>query len=246
MKPLDYTKPIPAEFWNKPKHNGAIVVDKYNGKTLNVYLPYGYSKGTSYPFFYFKMGTNNTAAQFFTYPGDTSHFEYVLDNLIEKGIIVPTIVVSIDGNAPNQGWLQYNAQGLVNYVENKFNRGLRRSIFTRVLSNTRRAVGGWSLGAIECRTMLVDDVHNGYYRLFGYYDIQSGYNANGMNNISQSPFVGCAAGSNDDPNCVKFTKQCAEYFKGTRNVAQVVDGYTHMIKFQNNYFYCAIQAFFGI
>ena len=240
---LDYSIKIPSEYWNKCEHGGQIVVDQYNGKTLNIYVPYGYTNEKEYPVFYFKMGTNNTAAQFWTYPGYTSHFEYVIDNLIERKEIQPCIVVSIQGNPPNKSWLPENAYGLVCYVEGKYRSYAKGDAAKIIESAPYRAVGGWSLGAIECRTMIVNDRKNDFYKMFGFYDIQSGYNSKGMDKIDKTPFVGCAAGTNDDPSCVKFTADCMRFFEGGKNKAQIVQGYTHMIKYQLNYFYNAIKAF---
>ncbi len=69
-----------------------------------------------------------------------------------------------------------------------------------------------------------------------------------MDKIDPLPFVGCAAGSKDDGGCITFTKTCAQYFAANpalnKNVAQIVNGYQHYIKYQVNYFYNAIKYFF--
>lgn len=237
---LDYSIPIPTEYWNTFSEGGKLTDDKFNGKGLCIYTPKDYNPEKKYDIFYFKMGTNNPARQFWTFKGQTSHFEYVIDNLIAKGEIKPCIIVSIDGNKPNTGWLQDNAQGLINYVESKY------STFNNPL---HRAIGGWSLGSIEVRTMLVNDKKNDFYKLFNWYDIQSGYNANKMDKIDPLPFVGCVAGSKDDGGCITFTKTCDKYFKANsmlnKNTAQIVNGYKHYIKYQLNYFYNAIKYFFN-
>jgi hypothetical protein len=169
----------------------------------------------------------------------------VIDNLIERGEIEPCIVVSIQGNPPGGSWLPENAYGLICFVEGKLTTYACRDANKIIESAPHRAVGGWSLGAIECRTILVNDKKNDAYKYFEWYDIQSGYNSKGMDKISKIPFVGCAAGSRDDVGCIKFTADCAKYFVGTENRAQIVDGYTHMIKYQLAYFYNAIRFFFG-
>lgn len=242
---LDYSKPIPSEYWQRIEHGGQLVSDSYKGKRLSIYVPYGYDSNKEYPIFYFKMGTNNKAEQFWTYPGITSHYEYVIDNLIERGEIEPTIIVVIQGNPAGGSWLPENAYGLICYIEGRYRSYARGDAAKIVESAPHRAVGGWSLGAIECRTVLVNDRKNDFWKCFGWYDIQSGYNSKGMNKISNIPFVGCAAGTNDDPSCVKFTADCMKYFQGTKDTAQVVRGYTHMIKYQLAYFYNAIRYFFG-
>lgn len=243
---LDYSQKIPAEYWNVTKAAGALVDDSYKGKALCIYVPAGYDPQKEYDVFYFKMGTNNTARQFWTYPGYTSHFERVIDNIIERGEIRPCIIVAIQGNPPGKSWLPENAYGLVCYVEGKYRSYAKGNADLIIDSAKHRAVGGWSLGAIECRTILVNDKRNDFWKMYGWYDIQSGYNSSGMGTISRLPFVGCAAGSNDDIGCIKFTGDCAKLFIGTQNKAQIVPGYSHMIKFQLNYFYNAVKYFFGI
>ena len=113
---LDYSIPIPAEYWNKIEQGGNLTDDAYAGKKICIYTPYGYDPNQKYDIFYFKMGTNNPARQFWTFSGQTSHFEYVIDNMIFRNEIKPCIIVSIDGNKPNTGCLQYNAEGLIYYV----------------------------------------------------------------------------------------------------------------------------------
>jgi len=241
---MDYSKPIPKEYWRPCEHQGTLVQDSFGGKNLVAYLPHGYSKEKEYPIVYFKMGTNNTAMQFWSYLPYTSHFEYVIDNMIERGEIYPCVIVSIDGNSAGKSdWLPKNAYALICYVEGKVRTYAKGDASKIIESAPFRAVGGWSLGAIEVRNILVNDYGNDFWKFFGVYDIQSGYNSKKMSIISDIPFVGCAAGSNDDPNCVRFTKDCEKYFKGTKNVAQIVRGYSHAIQFQVAYFYNAIQNF---
>jgi hypothetical protein len=244
---MDYSIPIPKEYWKPCEHQGTLVQDRFNGKDLVAYLPYGYTKEKEYPIFYFKMGMNNSAMQFWTFLPYTNHFEYVIDNLIERGEVHPCVIVSIQGNAGGEkGWLQENAYALICYVEGKVRTYAKGDASKIIESAPYRAVGGWSMGSIETRTMLVDDLKNGFWKMFGYYDIQSGYNSKKMNTISDIPLVRCVCGSNDDPNCVKFTKDCEKFFKCTKNIAQIVKGYTHSIQYQVAYFYNAIQDFEGI
>ena len=145
---------------------------------------------------------------------------------------------------------QDNAEGLIYYVEGKYSTYLEKTKAKVIESAPHRAVGGWSLGSIEVRTLLVNDKKNNFYKFFNWYDIQSGYNAKNMNNIDPLPFVGCAAGSADDGGCITFTKTCADYFAKNpalnKNTAQIVKGYKHYIKYQLNYFYNAIKYFFNI
>ena len=239
---LDYSKPIPKEYWKKTANGGVLVEDHYGGKTLMAYLPFGFHRDKQYDIFYFKMGMGNTAKQFWSFPPYTSHFEYVIDNLIDRCIIKPCIIISIDGERED-GWLQYNALGLVKYVESKVRSFADRDMSPANLIKTagHRALGGWSLGSIESEEILKNTCRNDYYKMFGFYDIQSGYTAKGMDKISKEPFVGCVAGSADDPKCVAFTKACAAF--DTVDKAQIVPGYTHAIQFQVRYFYNAIQCF---
>lgn len=246
---LDYSIQIPSEYWNSTNgQGGTLIDDSYNNRKFCIYLPYGYTDENKYDIFYFKMGTNNTGRQFFTFNGQTSHFEYVLDNLIAKNIIKPCIVVAINGERPGGSWLPINAEGLIYYVEGKYSTYMEKTKAKVIESASHRALGGWSLGSIEARTLLVNDKKNDFYKFFNWYDIQSGYNSKNMDKISAVPFVGCAAGSSDDGGCITFTKNCASIFSKNeslnKNVAQIVAGYKHYIKYQLNYFYNAIQYFF--
>lgn len=247
---LDYSIKIPQGYWSPTNgQGGTLVDDSYAGRNFCTYLPFGYSDQNKYDVFYFKMGTNNTGRQFFTFSGQTSHFEYVLDNLIANEEIRPCIVVAVNGEKPNGSWLPANAEGLIYYVEGKYSTYMNRAKNQVIPSAPHRALGGWSLGSIEARTILVNDLKNDFYKFFNWYDIQSGYNAKKMNTIDPLPFVGCAAGSKDDGGCITFTKTCATYFAQNpalnKNTAQIVNGYQHYIKYQLNYFYNAIKYFFG-
>ena len=247
---LDYSVKIPKEYWNPIQNKGKLVTDTYCDRKIVAYIPYGYDKTKPYFISYFKLGTNNKAENFFNWPGYVNHFEYVLDNMIANGDIQPTIVVSIQGNPPNTPWMQSHALGLIQYVESKLSTYAKFDVSPGNLIATAdyRMVCGWSLGSIEITRMLCNDLCNDYYKAFGYYDIQSGYNPTGMNKIDPKPFVGVVAGSADDPSCVRFTNQCANYFATVpelnKNIAQVIAGYTHMITYQLNYFYCYLKAIY--
>lgn len=239
---LDYSIPIPKDYKTPANRRGTLVKDRYKDKNLVIYVPHGYTSEREYPVFYFKMGTNNTAGQFWNYLGYTKDFNNVIDHLIENNEIQPCIIVSIDGNgAGNSKWLPENAYGLICYVEGKYQSYAMGDAAKIISSAPHRAIGGWSLGAIECRNILVDKPE--IAKCFGWYDIQSGYNAKGMDKIDTLPFVGCVAGSADDPPCVTFTKTCMGYT--TVDLAQIVKGYTHLITYQIAYFYNAIRFFFS-
>ena len=248
---IDYSVKIPEAYWKRTKHCGTLVDDAYNGKGLCIYLPDGYDPGNAYDIFYFKMGTNNTARQFWTFKGHTSNFENVIDHLIENGEIRPCIIVSIQGNSAGMSdWLPDNAYGLLCYIEGKYTTYAYRDAAKIITSAPHRAIGGWSLGAIECRNVLVNEKRNDFWKAYGWFDLQSGYNPAKMDTISEVPFVGCVAGTADDPKCVTFTKKCAVYFakdkKYEKNHAQLVPGYSHAIMYQLNYFYNAVKYFFGV
>ena len=250
-KILDYSEKIPDSYWQKPAQCGQLVEDNYNGKGLCAYLPFGFDNKTPLNVAYFAMGTNNKATQFFNWPGYFKNFNHVIDNLIQNGEIEPVVIVVIDGNKPNTAWLKYNALGLVQYVEGKVlsYANLDTSIPSLVNSSVHRSCGGWSLGSIDLARLVVNDIGNDFYKLFHWYNIQSGYNATGMDKIDPDLFVSCVCGSADDGGCVTFTSQCMKYFNQNpplnHDVAQIIRGYTHMISYQLNYFYCAIRYFFG-
>lgn len=52
---LDYSIPIPAEYWNKIEQGGTLTDDSYAGKKLCIYTPYSYDPNKKYDIFYFKM-----------------------------------------------------------------------------------------------------------------------------------------------------------------------------------------------
>lgn len=249
MNGIDFSKPIPQEYWQACKNQGTLVNDSFGGKNLCIYIPFGYDAGKPYDIFYFKMGTNNTASQFWFWKGYNPHFNYVIDNLIDRCIIKPCIIVSIDGNKAGKDWLSDNAYSLLCYVEGKYTTYAYKDAARIIDSAPHRAIGGWSLGAIECRNILVNEKRNDYWKSYGFFDLQSCYNAKQMETISPIPVVACVAGSKDDPSCVAFTNACKNIFSTNaplrKNHAQIVNGYTHAINYQIAYFYNAIQALCG-
>lgn len=232
---LDYSVPIPSNYKSSTIQKGSVSYDSFNGRTIGIYTPYGYNAATAYSIFYFKMGMNGTAQQFWN--GGLGN---IIDNLILNGEIKPIIFVTIQGESGSNVWLNPNIGGLVSYVESKYH--------TYGTPSTR-ALGGWSQGSIEVENVLVNSNKNNYYQLFAWFDIQSGYSNSGMYTIDSSPFVGVVAGSKDDPPCITFTKAVAEKWAAnpsySKNVTQIVDGYDHYQTSQLNYLYNAIRFIFS-
>ena len=240
---LDFSKPIPSDYWSAASKQGLIKDDYYNGKHISIYTPPGYSASMTCNTFYFKMGSGNNASQMWNFSGAISNFNYVIDNLVIRGDIKHTIIVTIDGGG-EANWYNSNASGLVGYIESRYNVSHSPSC---------RAIGGWSLGAMDTVNYMVSNSG-----LFGWIDVQAATSSSvnaAFYNMSSSPCV-CIANGASDSYSVKFTQDADKLFRGqsvngfaatnkfSKNIAQVVPG-THAITSQVQFFYNAIKFFFN-
>ena len=106
------TLSVPAEYTRQASQKGSVTRLNYNSKdyagngkaitkTAYVYTPYGYNeKGSEcYDILYLMHGWGGHAGEYF----EMAEIKNVFDNLIEKGIIKPLIVVSATFYNANSG-----------------------------------------------------------------------------------------------------------------------------------------------
>lgn len=93
---------IDSSFFEKNKNVDYGTIDKdlkyYSRgaddyKYVNVLLPKGYNKDTSYPVLYFIHGWG---AQYDTHVNDDSYLYYLYGNMLDKNLTVPMIIVGVD------------------------------------------------------------------------------------------------------------------------------------------------------
>ena len=101
MKNAGYSIAVPKEYKSESSKPGTVIKEEYmskdyagNKKEVSkeayVYIPYGYDEndeGTKYDILYLMHGWGGYAGDYFEY----SSLKNVLDNMIEKGDISPTI-----------------------------------------------------------------------------------------------------------------------------------------------------------
>ena len=167
-----YTKSIPNEYFINSNHRGKVTKIKYSSKDYAtnskniikeayVYTPYGYdenNKNIKYNIIYLMHGWTMTA----------EHYIYkcniitLLDNMIQKKIIEPLILVSATFDAENKPqdfglsvkelkvFHKDFRENLLYAVETKYNTYANRSknIQDYINSREHRAFGGFSLGSV--------------------------------------------------------------------------------------------------
>ena len=167
-----YTKSIPNEYFINSNHRGKVTKIKYSSKDYAtnskniikeayVYTPYGYdenNKNIKYNIIYLMHGWTMTA----------EHYIYkcniitLLDNMIQKKIIEPLILVSATFDAENKPqdfglsvkelkvFHKDFRKNLLYAVETKYNTYANRSknIQDYINSREHRAFGGFSLGSV--------------------------------------------------------------------------------------------------
>ena len=167
-----YTKNIPSEYFIKSNHKGKIIKIKYPSKdyTKNskniikeayVYTPYGYDENNTnrkYNIIYLMHGWTMTAEHYIFKCNITT----ILDNMIEKKIIEPLILVSATFDAENKPqdfglsvqelrvFHKDFRENLIYAVETNYNTYANRSknIQDYINSREHRAFGGFSLGSV--------------------------------------------------------------------------------------------------
>ena len=153
-------KDIPIEYTALASKQGQIETVKYtsNGqeKTANVFLPYGYDRSdthTKYNIFYMMHGGGGNINTYFGTPS----LKDILDNMIEKGKLEPTIVVfptfynatSSDYAALTRVFHVELLNDLIPAIESKYHTYAESTDKTGIeASRSHRAFGGFSMGSV--------------------------------------------------------------------------------------------------
>ena len=133
-----------GEFWSvKNVPHGDVREVTYFSTTLNkfrrmhIYTPYKYDKGTdTYPVLYLIHGGGDNDA---AWPS-VGKANFIMDNLLAEGKIVPMIVVMPDGSVPDEVFTNDLIKDIIPCVENKY----------RVKTGKdNRALAGLSMGGLE-------------------------------------------------------------------------------------------------
>lgn len=149
---------LPDEFKQEAEHQGEVVRLDYGDKYLKVYLPYGYDqkdKKTKYNVFYLFHGGNGNPEHYWMWRNPS--LKNILDNMIEKGLLEPLIVVtptyypagSVSGGADVvRDFKDEFLNEIIPLVEGKFNT-YSKNTKPKALkaARTHRAIGGFSLGS---------------------------------------------------------------------------------------------------
>ena len=167
-----YTKSIPNEYFINSNHRGKVTKIKYSSKDYAtnskniikeayVYTPYGYdenNKNIKYNIIYLMHGWTMTAEHYIF----KCNIITLLDNMIQKKIIEPLILVSATFDAENKPqdfglsvkelkvFHKDFRENLLYAVETKYNTYANRSknIQDYINSREHRAFGGFSLGSV--------------------------------------------------------------------------------------------------
>lgn len=155
-------------FWEKAYECGTIECVSYEAysvfdvnsiiKKAYVYLPYGYDESKKYNVLYLCHGLSGTSGKMF----EATKLVNVLDNLIEKKIIEPLIVVTPTYDRNDSSDTSYNdsvsqlvpfchefENYLVPFIETKYSTyALSGSKEDLINSRNHRAFGGFSLGGV--------------------------------------------------------------------------------------------------
>ena len=173
--------PIPQEHKAPAKEQGEIVRFDYKvgdgEKYACVYLPYGYNSETRYEIFYVMHGGGDKVDKVLGAPGTSLEFKNALDHLISEKKIRPIIVVAPTFN--DSARLAGAQNGMFGDV-GVFPRELAENLMPKleatyktyaestdedglVNSRSRRAFGGFSMGAVTTWNVLCEDLR--YFRV---------------------------------------------------------------------------------
>ena len=172
---VQYTTPIPSEFFQSASQQGTIELLEYESKDYTsssrptthkpayVYLPYGYDPAQKYDVIYLLHGWTGVAQEYFLGRGGNSKTNLVniFDNLIQRGLTRPFIAVSPTWDKDNQSkdwgestreaavFSQEYVNDLIPAVETHYSTYLESPDEAGILaSRQHRAIGGFSLGSI--------------------------------------------------------------------------------------------------
>ena len=213
---MEYVTKLPAEMLKEAKHQGKVELMWYFSSTYEgessrrlhkkayVYLPYGYDEKKQYNVLYLLHGGFRVEDYwFFEFPETVN----ILDNMIEKGLCEPFIVVTPtyyhgrgDKNSANESrtinFRHELRNDLIPAVGRKYSTYLGKDLSVENMQKTRdhRAIAGLSLGSMTT------------YRsgLYSNFDIFSWY----------GPYSGCTGpfGKRDE----EVTKICETLQKGLK------------------------------
>ena len=172
---IQYTTPVPSEFFQVASQQGTIELVEYQSKNYTssslstthkpayVYVPYGYDPSQKYDVIYLLHGWTGVAQEYFLGRNGNSRTGLVniFDNLIQRGLCRPFIAVSPTWDKDNQskGWgestqeaavfSQEYVNDLIPAIETRYSTYLESSDEAGILaSRDHRAIGGFSLGSI--------------------------------------------------------------------------------------------------
>lgn len=158
LKPLMNVDPAGDAFWQmKDVPHGATAEIYYKSSTFNttrrahVWTPAGYEKSTDkLPVLYLIHGGGDND---YAWP-NVGRANFIMDNLLAEGKIVPMIVVMPDGSVDTDKFTDDMMNDLIPYIENNY----------RVIADAQhRALAGLSMGGLE--TLNVSLLH---YNSFAY------------------------------------------------------------------------------
>ena len=158
LKPVLDVDPAGDAFWQmKDVPHGATAEIYYKSKTFNktrrahVWTPAGYEKGTEkLPVLYLIHGGGDND---YAWP-NVGRANFIMDNLLAEGKIVPMIVVMPDGSVDTEKFTDDLMNDLIPYIENNY----------RVKADAQhRALSGLSMGGLETL-----DVSLKHYKSFAY------------------------------------------------------------------------------
>lgn len=172
---IQYTTPVPSEFFQAATQQGAIELVEYESKDYTsasrptthkpayVYVPYGYDPSQKYDVIYLLHGWTGVAEEYFLGRSGNSRTGLVniFDNLIQRGLCRPFIAVSPTWDKDNQSkdWSESTREAavfsqeyvndLIPAVEMRYSTYLESPDEAGILaSRNHRAIGGFSLGSI--------------------------------------------------------------------------------------------------
>lgn len=172
---IQYTTPVPSEFFQAATQQGAIELVEYESKDYTsasrptthkpayVYVPYGYDPSQKYDVIYLLHGWTGVAEEYFLGRSGNSRTGLlnIFDNLIQRGLCRPFIAVSPTWDKDNQSkdwsestreaavFTQEYVNDLIPAVEMRYSTYLESPDEAGILaSRNHRAIGGFSLGSI--------------------------------------------------------------------------------------------------
>lgn len=172
---IQYTTPVPSEFFQAATQQGTIELVEYDSKDYTqssrpatrkpayVYVPYGYDPSKQYDVIYLLHGWTGVAEEYFLGRSGSSRtgLVHIFDNLIQRGLCRPFIAVSPTWDKDNRSkdwgestreaavFSQEYVNDLIPAIETRYSTYLESPGEAGILaSRNHRAIGGFSLGSI--------------------------------------------------------------------------------------------------